>query len=63
MCHACVMVQVYPIMPPKSGKKSTLVMPAKLNTDVTAMDTTQARVALHDAGGIKSSHFRIWFHY
>ena len=35
-------------------------MPVKLNVDVTAVDTTQARVTLQDVIKIKNSHFRIW---
>ena len=36
----------------------------KLNADVTATDTTQARVTQHDVGNIENSYFqRILLHY
>ena len=35
----------------------------KLNADVTAMDTTQARVTQHDVANIGNSYFRILLHY
>ena len=38
-------------------------MRIKLNADVTATDTTQARVTQHDVGNIENSYFRILLHY
>ena len=38
-------------------------MRIKLNADVTATDTTQARVTQHDVGNIENSYFRISLHY
>ena len=34
-----------------------------LNADVTATDTTQARVTQHDVASIENSYFRILLHY
>ena len=38
-------------------------MHIKLNADVSAMDTTQARVIQHDVANIDNSYFRILLHY
>ena len=38
-------------------------MHIKLNADVTATDTTQARVTQHDVGNIENSYFQISLHY
>ena len=59
------MARVHPVCRQKSvtGNFSDFPRRVRLDADVTAMDTTQARVAQHDVANIGNSYVRMLLHY